>query len=94
VGAKFPPICTPYLDKQQDSKHKTDFGVQYILHKRMFLEVFVNMTQILYFHPSHTCRTHGMSPKDVAKKRRNMNPEIVSSKNCWKLLVDIHILNV
>ncbi len=30
-----------------------DLGVQYILHKELFLEAFVKMTQILYFDASH-----------------------------------------
>jgi len=30
-----------------------DLGIQYILHKELFLEAFVKMTQILYFDASH-----------------------------------------
>ena len=47
-GALVHPIL--YLNNQ-NSKCEMDFGLQFILHKRVFREVFVKMTQILDFHP-------------------------------------------
>src|ERR1700733_8889263 len=89
---QFPRIRTPYSNKLY-SNSETDFSVQYILLKRVFLEVFVKMNYILYFHPSYPCRPPGDVTERCCQKVVKIQNVVHFHKNLQKHSFKQYILN-
>src|ERR1700733_9971858 len=89
---QFPRIRTPYSNKLY-SNSETDFSVQYILLKRVFLEVFVKMNYILYFHHLLATSFGDISRGSAWVRWKNIQNVVYFHKNLQKRSFKQYILN-